>query len=349
MMERSEPTLRAVGNRNPELLPSSPNKLAGHLIGLDSEIVRSIGPSKNVLLVGCAAESLAGLLDAAGCDVVAVALDEAGIAEAKEFCSSIVRSNLDANSLPDTLLDSSFDAVVFDDALEHFREPWNILGDARRVLRDGAFAVAVLPNIGYGATRLALLTGSPTHRALGASDRLLGFTIESANDLFVRAGYRVSQIERLRRPIFDATGNLPHLDRSEFSPALVAEIEAAPEADVVQFVVKATPLSEEAKERSIARELQLANGNLTRANATIERHKAEGRALRALVEQSRIRIEELERAFSDVSNAAAVGLFNKPTNPLEEGSSEVRESISHDDLAKLRSGTRTPCRPHFRS
>ena len=115
----------------------------------------------------------------------------------------------------------------------------------------------------------------------------------------------------------------------------MAEIEAAPEADVVQFVVKATPLSEEAKERSIAGELQLANDNLTRANATIERHKAEGRALRALVEQSRIRIEELERAFSDVSNAAVVGLFNKPANPLEEGSSEVRESISHDDLAKL--------------
>jgi SAM-dependent methyltransferase len=317
-MERSEPTLRAVGNKNPELLPGSPHKLAGQLAGLDSEIVGSIGPSKNVLLVGCAEEPLAKVLDASQCDVVAVAFGDPGIEEAKGFCSSIIRSSLDVPSLPDSLVDSAFDAVVFHDALEHFREPWQILGDARRALRDGGFAVAVLPNITYGAARLALLQGSLNRRALGASDRLLGFTIDSANDLFVRAGYRVAQIERLHRPIFDPSGNLPQLDRAEFSPSLVAEIEAAPDADVVQFVVKGIPLSEEAKERSIALELQSANDGLTRANTTIERQKAEGRALRALVEQSRIRIEELENAFSDVSNAA------------------VGEFVARDDLAKLR-------------
>ncbi|HTA37424.1 MAG TPA: methyltransferase domain-containing protein, partial [Candidatus Acidoferrales bacterium] len=198
-----------------------------------------LGSADRVLVVGQASGDLPELLDSTGRDVTGVVFEAAAKGEAQVFCSSVAVIGSDDHVFPDELGSATFDAIVFDGALEHLEQPWALLADAKRLLREGGLVLAALPNIRFGAIRLALIKGSPV--ALG--NRFAGFTSESSGELFVRAGYRVARVSRLQRRIFEPVASLPIVERTEFSSAILAEVESDPDAHVFEFLVAASPAS----------------------------------------------------------------------------------------------------------
>jgi len=90
-----------------------------------------------------------------------------------------------------------FDAILFIDALEHFRDPWDVLARCRSSLGDRGAVLAFIPNIGHLKARLSLLGGSFRYTATGLMDRthLRFFDRKSVRELFTASGYRIDSQE----------------------------------------------------------------------------------------------------------------------------------------------------------
>lgn len=86
-----------------------------------------------------------------------------------------------------------FDAILFIDALEHFRDPWAVLGSCRGSLGDRGAVVAFIPNVAHLKARLSLLFGSFRYTRTGLMDRthLRFFDRRTVRELFTASGYRV--------------------------------------------------------------------------------------------------------------------------------------------------------------
>jgi SAM-dependent methyltransferase len=123
----------------------------------------------------------------------------------------------DSTSLSELLVGGTFDVVVFDDTFAALGKPQSILEEARSILTRDGYIVVSIPNV-PGAVQ-----------ALARSDEP-GFTPKILDELFVSAGYGVESLERVVRP---ATGQ-----------TRLAEPRDS-DGEIVQFVVKASPLSGE--------------------------------------------------------------------------------------------------------
>ncbi len=212
-------------------------------------MLEMIGVGKRVLELGCSNGYMSRLLKQRNCQVTGLDVDPLAAAEARAFCEEVIVADLDARPLVDLLPGTPFDVAVFGDVLEHLRDPWRILDEARAFLAPGSFAVLSIPNVAHGSVRLALLQGSFDYQPQGLLDstHLRFFTLRSVRELCMRSGYRIEEIRRTKADIFAATDLLPSLDPNDFDEALLAQIRKDPEHDTIQFVIKAVPLSDEEK------------------------------------------------------------------------------------------------------
>ena len=116
--------------------------------------------------------------------------------------------------------DAAFDAVIFNDVLEHFADPWSALRLAARKLKPGGCVVAAIPNLRQIDNLLHLvLEGNFRYEARGIRDRthLRFFTRKSIPALFGESGYRIAHLaginedwwtpSLLRRACFRLFGN----------------------------------------------------------------------------------------------------------------------------------------------
>jgi SAM-dependent methyltransferase/predicted nucleic acid-binding Zn-ribbon protein len=206
-----------------------------------------VGVGKRVLELGCSNGYMSRLLKQRNCQVTGVEIDPLAAAEARSFCEEVIVADLDSRPLVDLLPGTPFDAAVFGDVLEHLRDPWRVLDEARAFLPSGSFAVLSIPNVAHGSVRLALLRGSFDYQPQGLLDstHLRFFTLRSVRELCMRSGYRIEEIRRTKAELFAATDLLPALDPNDFDPDLIAQVRSDPEHDTVQFIVKAVPLSDE--------------------------------------------------------------------------------------------------------
>lgn len=206
-----------------------------------------IGGDKRVLELGCASGYMSRWLSAAGCRVTGVEVDQSMALEARSVCEEVVVADLDTRRLVDLLPGSAFDVAVFGDVLEHLRDPWRVLDETRSLLTPNGYVVISIPNIAHGNVRLALLRGSFDYQELGLLDNthLRFFTAKTVRELCGRAGYRIERLERTKAALFEPTDLMPKLDRREFDPTVIARIEADPEHDTFQFIIRAVPLTDE--------------------------------------------------------------------------------------------------------
>jgi SAM-dependent methyltransferase len=122
------------------------------------------GPARQVLDLGCRDGALSReYLE--GNTLVGVDADTEALAEAEKLGIETRWADLDE---PLAFVDASFDVVVAGELLEHLRDPRQLVGEARRVLRPGGTFVASVPNAYRLKNRLRFLLGrkpedDPTH------------------------------------------------------------------------------------------------------------------------------------------------------------------------------------------
>jgi len=213
------------------------------------KMLRLTGPNKRVIDFGCATGYFAQLLSNRGCTVTGVEVNPEAAKIAEEFCEQVIVANLDSVALEELLPGQKFDVAVFGDVLEHLRNPWEVLERTRHLLEPEGYIVASIPNIAHGAIRLALLQGRFEYTEFGILDNthLRFFTAKTVEALFRDSGYFIDSIERTTLPIFSPSPLIPEIHRKDFSPEVVQQIEQAEDAETLQFVVQAFPVSQDGK------------------------------------------------------------------------------------------------------
>jgi SAM-dependent methyltransferase len=270
-------------------------------------VLELIGERKRVLDIGCGPGTLAGLLAARQCDIVGIDRDPLCVEEARRFCTHAFVADVDNSPIAQIADNRTFDAIVLGDVLGHLREPLRVLDECRGLLGDGGFLVASVANATHGSIRLALYSGAfsdPFERA-----RTRFYSAKGVEELFLHAGFRIDRLERASAPV----------NRENAPAEALAEIAADPESETLSFVIRAMPLSNEAKYREISKRLFLVSGELAAATQTIaardreiekllaERTTANGARRSQLVEGLRLALEQAI-AMHDVVVADAAAL-----------------------------------------
>jgi 2-polyprenyl-3-methyl-5-hydroxy-6-metoxy-1,4-benzoquinol methylase len=260
-----------------------------------ARILEIIGERKKVLDIGCGNGYLASLLLKRECDVVGIDVNPLAAEEARKYCTSVLVSDLDETILTELLEGRQFDAIVFGDVLEHLHEPARTLDESRALLSERGYIVASIPNVSHGAIRLALLSGRFDYQELGILDdsHLRFFTAKTIDELLLTAGFRVETVDRVTLPLFAESDLVPALDPRDFDEKAVAEIKADPDSETLQFVVKAFPLSNDQRLRTISKRFLTANTELTATKQQVAHRENELVGLRAMTQAQEATIAEL--------------------------------------------------------
>jgi len=171
-------------------------------VGLRSDVLRLVPRSAvNILDVGCGAGTLGGQIKSVNgkANVVGIEKDKDMAAEAEKKLDSVVRGDLDSAKLRDLLKGETFDCIIFADVLEHLRDPWDVLRESIRLLRDDGVVIASIPNIRHYTTILNLIfLGRWPHRERGLHDRthLRFFTFSGIRKMFADSGLKIVKTRR---------------------------------------------------------------------------------------------------------------------------------------------------------
>jgi 2-polyprenyl-3-methyl-5-hydroxy-6-metoxy-1,4-benzoquinol methylase len=211
-------------------VPLNERPLGGHSRLLAMALA---GQPRDVLDVGCSSGYLAAPLTAGGARVVGIELDPVAAEEARAVCARVIVGDIEAADLD--LEDSSFDAIVCGDLVEHLRDPGTALARLRPLLRPGGRLVLTTPNVANWAIRLSLLGGRWRYTDRGILDRTHAhlFTRNTLTETVESAGYRVLELDHtVPVPVIGT----PTVERvvhgiASFRPSLFA----------YQFLLAATP------------------------------------------------------------------------------------------------------------
>ena len=280
-------------------------------------MARMIGEGKRVLDVGCASGYFARLLQKSGCQVTGIDANPEALESARAGCSHTILADLDAVPLLPLLDGVTFDVIAFGDVLEHLHDPLRLLDQARGALAEGGYIVASIPNIAHGAIRLSMLSGRFDYQEFGLLDEshVRFFTAKSLDEVFLCAGFAVERIERTTLALFETSDLVPEVVRDQYEPATIAEVERDPECETLQFVVRATPLTDAQRHALVSKRFLAANTGLAAATARMDAQTRTIDALRLELDETRGHLAGADRemrvaqqSFREAANARSEAL-----------------------------------------
>ncbi|MBX9938537.1 MAG: class I SAM-dependent methyltransferase [Candidatus Obscuribacterales bacterium] len=207
-------------------------------------LLHRVGKSKRVLELGSSTGYLTqAMQERFGCRVTGVEIDPDAAQKARDKGLDVRVLDLDFADLSVEFAGEKFEAVLLADVLEHLRDPAATLGQISKILAPGGKIVASIPHAGHGDIKMALLTGRLPFRPMGLLDHthVKFFTRSLVEDLFIKSGYRIDEIERNRwntsstEVSFAAANALP-----ENLAELKTLLDCDPEGDTYQFIVQAS-------------------------------------------------------------------------------------------------------------
>lgn len=155
------------------------------------------GSARRVLDVGCGDGGFSALVKRSrGSSVWGVEMDPQAARRASRRLDRVVRG--DFSSALRRLPKRGFDAVVFNDVLEHLAEPERALEQAKTLLTPRGVVVASIPNVRhFSVLKTYLWDRDWRYASFGVLDRthLRFFTRKSIRRMFEETGYDVSRMK----------------------------------------------------------------------------------------------------------------------------------------------------------
>ena len=261
------------------------------------KMLQLVGENKRVVDFGCATGYFARFLTNKGCKVTGVEVNSQAAKSAEQYCEQVIVADLDFVSLAGILPEQTFDVAVFGDVLEHLRNPWRVLNETRKLLKPEGYVVVSIPNIAHGAIRLALLQGDFEYMELGILDNthLRFFTRKTVETLFERCEYFVESVERTKLPIFSGSNWIPNIEKNKFDSKIIQEIEQDEDADTLQFVIRAFPLSLEGKYAALNEKYLKLVEEVKSSHTQLKQNRVE-------LEQSHIQLQEKKNELEQSQN-----------------------------------------------
>ncbi|MFY8054629.1 MAG: class I SAM-dependent methyltransferase, partial [Limnohabitans sp.] len=163
---------------------------------INHDVLRKIPvQSARVLEIGCGMGRLGQAFKARvpDCAYFGVELMHDAAQEARTRLDAVLCANIEHDVSRVRELAEHFDALVLDDVLEHFQDPWRVLTELRSFMTPDGMCVACIPNVGHWSMVAELLQGKWHYADQGLLDKthLRFFTLDTAVALFEKAGWTV--------------------------------------------------------------------------------------------------------------------------------------------------------------
>jgi len=201
--------------------------------------------TRNVLEVGCMSGALAREFKKIAPHAIYTGVEiDASYAElATKYCDSVYTLNID--EAPDYFwkMNSSVDAWIFGDVLEHLKDPWRVLSQINQIIPKDGYIAACIPNAQHWSLQARLSMGDFTYENSGLLDRthLRWFTRRTIHEMFENTGFKV--VQEIPR-IFQENNTSEILKSISHTAALCGfnpEL-AMKDAIPLQYVIKAVPM-----------------------------------------------------------------------------------------------------------
>ena len=201
--------------------------------------------TRNVLEVGCMSGALAREFKKIAPHAIYTGVEiDASYAElATKYCDSVYTLNID--EAPDYFwkMNSSVDAWIFGDVLEHLKDPWRVLSKINQIIPKDGYIAACIPNAQHWSLQARLSMGDFTYENSGLLDRthLRWFTRRTIHEMFENTGFKV--VQEIPR-IFQENNTSEILKSISHTAALCGfnpEL-AMKDAIPLQYVIKAVPM-----------------------------------------------------------------------------------------------------------
>ena len=293
----------------------------GRVNNSHSFVVQLVGKGKSVLELGAASGHVTRILASNGNRVTAVEADIACSDSLAAVASEVLIRDLDRLSLSEDLDGRTFDVIVAGDVLEHTKRPELILAQLHGLLAPNGYIVVSLPHIAHGDVRLSLLSGQFPYSDRGLLDKthLRFFTRSTILELFGSTGFNIDEIYGTTAPL--GTTELG-VDLSRFTSEVLKAVHQAPDSDVYQFVVKATPV--EMPNRSLLEEIDPKRNDATREDLLFELS-----AINSVLQATRnqIKLQELQLSEANGSISALTQKLQAAEQDLLLGRLEQKDYI----------------------
>ncbi len=163
---------------------------------INTDVLRKIPvTSTRVLEIGCGMGRLGQTFKARvpSSAYFGVELMNEAVQQARARLDAVVCANIEHDVARVLELAESFDALVLDDVLSQFQDPWRVLNELRAFMAPDGMCVACMPNVGHWSMVAELLQGKWRYADQGLLDRthLRFFTLDTAVELFEKAGWTV--------------------------------------------------------------------------------------------------------------------------------------------------------------
>lgn len=165
-----------------------------------ARVCELVGHDRRVLELGCAAGAMSAVLRKHyGCHVIGVEQDASAAEHARQYCDSVVHTDLDDDTWPQKLPAERIDTVLAADVLEHLRDPLRCLRQVRGLLNTGDRLVVSVPNIAHSGVIAALLSNDFPYADTGLLDRthIYFFTSLTLGRMLHDAGFQVTHTETI--------------------------------------------------------------------------------------------------------------------------------------------------------
>ncbi|MDY7539941.1 glycosyltransferase [Undibacterium sp. 5I1] len=204
-----------------------------------AEVVRLTGKNKRVLELGPGPGTILRYLERhSHCLVSAVELDPECVASLQRVCDIAVEGDLDKNDWLNKFQGQQFDVIIAADVLEHLKNPWQCLENARTLLAPTGFIIISIPNVGHNSILASLISGRFPYQPRGLLDRthLRFFTRHDFEKALLATGFLPSEWHAIN--MLPESAELGHnwLDLSQSQQAM---LNANPYGNDYQYVVKA--------------------------------------------------------------------------------------------------------------
>lgn len=164
---------------------------------VNADLLDVVPSCRRIVEVGCSrgAMALAYREKNPGCHYLGVEIDPDYAKIARERCDNVLVGDIEhflQSSERELLADR--DCWIFGDALEHLRDPWEVLRHARNLMEDeGGLVCACIPNMQHWSIQLKLNAGTLDYEESGLLDRshLRWFTRRTIVSMFQDAGFRL--------------------------------------------------------------------------------------------------------------------------------------------------------------
>jgi 2-polyprenyl-3-methyl-5-hydroxy-6-metoxy-1,4-benzoquinol methylase len=148
---------------------------------------------KHILDVGCSEGNFGKyLMEQRGAEVWGAELSEAAAVKASQKLHKVFQG--DFKTILPQLPSAYFDCLIFNDVLEHFTDPENVIEQCRPILAPGGYIVSSIPNVRYiGNLVEVLIKKDWEYKSGGILDQThyRFFTQKSIIRMFATAGFTV--------------------------------------------------------------------------------------------------------------------------------------------------------------